>query len=101
MSITAKSKNGTKTVKTTKKTTKVIAKKPKKVNRVAKKAVKKNGTPKKVLKANGNKKETKNDHHQHIMPAHVIVKKRRGEVLSEAEIKFFIDGLAKGTLPEY
>jgi thymidine phosphorylase len=35
------------------------------------------------------------------MPAHVILKKRQGEALSEAEIRHFIDGLAKGTVPEY
>jgi pyrimidine-nucleoside phosphorylase len=35
------------------------------------------------------------------MPAHVILKKRQGEALSEAEIRHFIDGLTKGTVPEY
>jgi pyrimidine-nucleoside phosphorylase len=35
------------------------------------------------------------------MPAHVILKKRQGEVLSEPEIRHFIDGLTKGTVPEY
>ncbi len=54
-------------------------------------------------KKNQNSKiDGKNDHqHHHIMPAHVILKKRQGEVLTEAEIRHFIHGLANGTVPEY
>ena len=36
-----------------------------------------------------------------ILPGQVIQKKRDGKALTEEEIRFFIDGLSKGTLPEY
>jgi hypothetical protein len=40
-------------------------------------------------------------HNHHIIPSNVIQKKRDGKVLSESEIRYFADGLTKGTLPEY
>lgn len=43
----------------------------------------------------------KDDAQNHIIPSNVIQKKRDGKVLSEAEIRYFADGLTKGTLPEY
>ena len=47
------------------------------------------------------KQPKKDDAQNHIIPSNVIQKKRDGKVLSEAEIRYFADGLTKGTLPEY
>lgn len=80
--------------------TKAITKKTLKVNgRVAKKTIGvKNGKKVHNTKVNG---KVEHQHHHHIMPANVILKKRQGGALTEAEIRHFIYGLANGTVPEY
>ncbi len=82
--------------------TKAISKKVKKAHN---KKIKKTSNVKKGKKVQKSslvgKGGEKQDQNTHILPAHVILKKRKGEALNEAEIRYFIDGLTKGTLPEY
>ena len=76
--------------------TKTIAKKTIKVK------AKKSKNPKNVKKVQNSEAKGKVSLSQnHIMPAHVILKKRHGEALTEAEIRYFIEGLGNGTVPEY
>ena len=91
-----------KKTKALKKVTKAIKKvanaKPAKV----KLAQQKNKSPKKKPKSpvkEAKKVEVSQNHN--IIPSHVIQKKREGKALTEAEIRYFADGLTKGTLPEY
>ena len=86
-------------MKLNKKVTKAICRKaPIKANT---KKIKKTNNLKKGKKTQKPKENGKPSESSHIMPAHVILKKRQGEALSEPEIRHFIDGLAKGTVPEY
>lgn len=61
----------------------------------------KNTTKTSASSAHGSTQLQAKPHAQHIMPAQVIQKKRDGKQLSEEEIKYFVDGFTKGTVPEY
>lgn len=93
----------TKVPKVTTKLTKGIKKVPKQLLKKATLKVKsvKNNKTISPIKSSPVKQPKKDDAHNHIIPSNVIQKKRDGKVLSEAEIRYFADGLTKGTLPEY